>query len=351
MDQQSFIYKLLLAPQFTILRYLFVLIFFAIVSLNQALMSYAELLPTLGNEIYLIITTTILIYVGIMLLTVRIFVPKFLFKGKFLAFAICIIVNALIFTIVPNIVYILYFDNHEFISISALIDNFSAFVIYILCIAGVIIPVFLRSWMISNQQLNQLKIRQEASLIAQLKEQINPDSFFKLLNKSESLIRTDPNKASAILMKLSQLLRYQLYDCNRHKVLLTAELSFLQNFLDLEQLYSSKLKYTIAADGNLTNILVPSSLLLPYIQSAINTLDNSIEVHTIDISVNNYDKSISVQLSVLGIKNITLLNNALIKIRERFDSLYRNRYLLTITDNTPDKSIVMNLQLDKYENQ
>lgn len=347
MTQQSTIYKLLLAPQLRILRYLAVFIFFIIVSLNQALMSYAELFSTLGNKIYLIIITTILIYVGIMTLTIRVFVPKFLFEGKYLAFIIWVVISALLFTLVPNIVYILFFDNHEFFTVLALIDNSSAFVIYLLCIIGVIVPVFLKRWMISNQQLNQLKTKREVSLVRQLKEQINPSLFFKILNRSESLVRTEPTKASTMLMKLSQVLRYQLYDCSKDKVLLTAELSFLKNSLDLEHLYSQKLKYTIKTENDLTNIFIPSSILLPYIQSVINSLDNSEETQTIDISVNNSDKNISVLLSVLGIKDFTLLNNELEKARERFETLYKNKYLLTVSQSNSKKGVVVNLQLDK----
>ena len=342
MDQQSFIYKFLLTPQFRIWRYLFVSTFFVIISLNQALVSYDTLFPILGSKIYIIIISTIMTYVGILLLTIRVFVPRFLYKGKYLAFAICILVDALIFTLVPNIVYMLYFDDHDFFTTIALIDNISAFVIFVLCIFGVIIPVFLRSWMMSNQQLSELKIKRELSLVEQLKEQINPSSFSKILNRSESLIETEPQKASEMLMKLAQLLRYQLYDCSRDKVLLTAELSFLRNFLDLEQL-----DYTIIEENNITNVHIPTSLLLPYLQRVISTLDDEKENHAIDISVSASNMSISIFSSVFGVKNTIVLDEELVKIRERFDTLYKSKYRLTKTSNDVLGKAEILLQLDR----
>ncbi|WP_254500443.1 histidine kinase, partial [Salmonella enterica] len=69
-----------------------------------------------------------------------------------------------------------------------------------------------------------------------LKSQVNPHFLFNMLNNSQVLIQTDPEKASEILLKLSDLLRYQLYDSSRQKVLLNADIRFLMHFLSLEKI-------------------------------------------------------------------------------------------------------------------
>jgi len=311
------------------------------------LVSYIEVFPLSDSKIYLITAATILTYIIIFSLTIKIFIPKYLFNGKYLQFVICIIINAIIFEIIPNIVFYRYFDNYDFFSKSIIIDNLSSFVIFILCISGVIIPIFLRNWMTSSQHLSQLKKKQRSSEIEQLKEQINPVSFFKTLNKSRSLVKNDPDRASALLMKLSQLLRYQLYDCNRSYVLLSSEISFLRNFLELEKLNSLKFSYIITTTGDINGILVPPSILLPYVQSAVNSLDGEKDIQKIDVHITYENETIRVELKTKGILSISSLKNELLKIKDRLDTLYENHYTLTVHDNIATDDVEVNLKLEK----
>lgn len=343
MNQQSFIYKFLLTPQFRVWRYLALIIFFTIVSLNQALTGYKDIIPLMGRNIYWIVSGTILFYIMTVFLVLRT-ILKYLLSGKYILFIISIILCAASFTAIPNIVSTVYIDGYDLFSETTIIDNLSAFVIYILCISGVIIPVFLRNWMISNQHLGLLKIKQESSQVEQLKEQINPTSFFKILNKSGSLVKTDPDKASTMLMKLGQLLRYQLYDCNRAQVLVSAEISFLRNFLDLEKLYSPKFNYTINPVGNINGIFISPSILLPYVQNIMNTINYDREMQTMDIQINNLDKSIQIIISITITSNSSL-QRELLKVEERLNTLYRDHYKLIVSDKNENTKI--SLELDK----
>ncbi len=343
MNQQSFIYKFLLTPQFRVWRYLALIIFFTIVSLNQALTGYKDIMPLMGRNIYWIVSGTILFYIMTVFLVLRI-ILKYLLSGKYILFIISIILCAASFTAIPNIVSTVYIDGYDLFSETTIIDNLSAFVIYILCISGVIIPVFLRNWMISNQHLSLLKIKQESSLVEQLKEQINPASFFKILNKSGSLVKTEPDKASTMLMKLGQLLRYQLYDCNRTQVLVSAEISFLRNFLDLEKLYSPKFNYTINTVGNINGIFVPPSIFLPYVQNIMNTINYDRRMQTMDIQINNLNKSIQIIISITVTSNSSL-QRELLKVKERLNTLYRDHYKLIVSDKNENTKV--SLELDK----
>ncbi|MEJ0102280.1 MAG: histidine kinase [Bacteroidota bacterium] len=60
------------------------------------------------------------------------------------------------------------------------------------------------------------------------------------------LQKKDPEKASQVLMKLSDLLRYQLYDSARNKVLLTADIHFLTDFLNLEKIRRDNFEFSIS---------------------------------------------------------------------------------------------------------
>jgi len=347
MTQQSIIYDLLLAPRFRPLRHVALILFFTIISINQALVSYADIYSDLGNKIYFVVAGTILTYIVMMYLTLYVFTPRYLFTGKYMQFVLWIILIALIFEIIPNAVFIIYSKDYSLLSEVAVIDNISSFVIYLLCISGVIIPVFLRRWIVSNQRLNQLKKKQMVSEVEQLKEQINPDSFFKILDKTNSLVKTDPGKASAMLMKLSQLLRYQLYDCNRDKVLLATEVSFLRNFLELEKMYYEQFTYTITTTGNIISTFIPPSILLPYVQSVIKIFKKKQEGQTLDINIEDGSKEVVFLLKVPNRNDYGLLKDELEKVENRLKALYQGHYKLTVAENKAIHSVEVCLILDK----
>ncbi|MFT4169634.1 MAG: histidine kinase [Dysgonomonas sp.] len=346
MEQHSVLHRILLDDKFRVLRYILLCLFFVIVSINQSLVGYLELIPHLGYNIYWIIAVTVLVYM-ISILFLRRLVLSHLLKGKYLLFAVNVILYAIIYTLVSNIIYSRYLEDYKFFSKAMLIDNLSAISLYILCILGVIIPVFLRNWGLSNEYLSKLKIKQVSSQVEQFKEQINPPSFFKILNESKKSVMSDPDKASVILIKLSQLLRYQLYDCNRLLVLLTAEISFVRNFLELERLSSSRFNYKIETVGNINGIFVLPSIIFPYVQSVVNSLDQDKEYLDIEIQFLNRADMVSIIIKTSDISNNILLQKELLKVKERLGALYRSRYVLTIEkDITPGTTEVI-LQLSK----
>lgn len=334
MNEKSFVYKFLLSPSFRIWRYIILFLFFIIVSFNQALVTYNDMFPFFGKKIYLTILANVFVYIGFFYLTIRVFIPKYLLTGKYSHFVILMMLVAVVFTIASNISYIFYSDDPEYFSESQLVDIFSSFVIFLLCVAGVIIPVFLRSWMISNQKLKNIEKKRNLSQIEHLKEQINPGSFFKILNRSAGLVKSEPDKASSMLMKLSRLLRYQLYDCNRRCVLLTAEISFLHNFLELEKLYSPDFDYKITTSGNPNGIFIQPSVLLPFIQSGINLIDNSIKNKYIEVDIIINKETVSIVLKICGAGSLSLVQRELLSVRERLDTLYKEKYLLDAMNDT-----------------
>lgn len=346
MEQQSFIYKFLLFPQLRIWRYVALIVFFTIISVNLAFSGYLRTIPQMGNSIYWIIIVTILVYL-ITALTISKLASRYLLTGKYLQLAISIVLCASLYMVIPNVVYKYYITDYSFFSKLILLDNLADFAIHILCISGIIIPVFLREWIISSSHLKQLKIKQATSQVEQFKEQINPPSFFKILGKSKDSVKTDPDKASAMLMKLGQLLRYQLYDCNRQQVLLTAEVVFLQNFLELEKLYSSKFDYKMEIDKKINGIFVYPSILLPYVQSLIYTLDNEKEHHFIEIQVTSTDEVLYITLKTSDIVDEILFQKELLKQIVRLDTFYRDSYKLTSNFASDTEPTIVVLQLNR----
>jgi len=81
------------------------------------------------------------------------------------------------------------------------------------------------------QQLKSDKLEAELML---LKNQINPHFFFNTLNNLHSLIKKDADAAQDYVLKLSDLMRFTIYDSGKESVMLKDEVSYLINFIDLQ---------------------------------------------------------------------------------------------------------------------
>src|SRR5882724_12788308 len=93
-----------------------------------------------------------------------------------------------------------------------------------------------KNW-ISTQRRQQLLEKEKLETeLSYLKYQFNPHFLFNTINSIFFLIHKNPNVASASLAKFSDLLRYQLYECNDKQILLSKEITCLENSIELEKL-------------------------------------------------------------------------------------------------------------------
>lgn len=344
MNQDSFIYKFLLSPRFRKWRYLVLVTFFTFISLDQAYYDYKNIFHLMGYNVYWIVAITILVYIIGAFVLLRT-APQYLISGNYTLLIVSMILCAFVFITIPNIVYSSYLEDFNLFSESTMFENISNCVVNLLCISGVYVPIFLKNWMVSDQQLSELKIEQESSKVDQFKEQINPASFFKILSRCKFYIKTDPHKASGILIKFSHLLRYQLYDCNRDKVLLTSEITFVRNLLELEKLHSHGFSYQLNVEGNTNGIFIPPLILLPYIQNVINSFDNKDTERRIEIWIDTHGEDITVILRMPDVPNTIPIQKGLLKVRERLNVLYNKRYSLTVSNDKSDNEIEVMVML------
>ncbi|MGN7865545.1 sensor histidine kinase [Chryseobacterium sp. 22458] len=113
---------------------------------------------------------------------------------------------------------------------------------------------------------------QQAHLENQLKllqDQINPHVVFNILNHIHILMKTDTQLADFLLMKFSDILRYQLYHCNQNLVPLDKEIEYLQNLVEVEKLrWGNELKVDATLKINSTKAFIAPLLLVPFIENA-----------------------------------------------------------------------------------
>lgn len=113
---------------------------------------------------------------------------------------------------------------------------------------------------------------QQAHLENQLKllqDQINPHVVFNILNHIHILMKHDTELADYLLMKFSDILRYQLYHCNQNLVSLDKEIEYLQNLIEVEKLrWGNELDVKSTLQISNRKALIAPLLLVPFIENA-----------------------------------------------------------------------------------
>ena len=117
--------------------------------------------------------------------------------------------------------------------------------------------------------LRYLAASKETQLMS-LKAQLNPHFIFNCMNSIRALIDEDPVKAKDSVTRLSTILRSTLLLNKRKEISVKEELELVSNFLDLEHIrYEDRLNYTIVADAEINDCLLPPFIIQSQVENAI----------------------------------------------------------------------------------
>ena len=170
-----------------------------------------------------------------------------------------------------------------------------------------------------------------------LKSQIHPHFLFNTLNNLYTLILQGSDKAGDALMRLSDLLRYLLYECDQPKVPLHKEMDALRSFIALHQLKYEHPINILLKEHNIDHVMIEPMLLIPLLENAFKysdvgvndnayiKLDFEADGRRIHIEIGNTKEVIPTIVADVG--GIGLRN-----VRRRLDLSYGSSYSLDISD-------------------
>lgn len=115
----------------------------------------------------------------------------------------------------------------------------------------------------------QLKQEHLEAQLKLLQDQINPHLMFNVLNHIHILMQSNVELASTLLLKFSDILRYQLYECNHKMVLLNREIQYLQDFIAIEQIrWGDELEVNCTWNIPNKHLQIAPLMLVPLIENA-----------------------------------------------------------------------------------
>lgn len=147
--------------------------------------------------------------------------------------------------------------------------NFFQHIFYIYTTVGIFFTIRLVKHLLKIQESkSQLEKQNLESELALLRTQVNPHFLFNTLNNINTLVKKDPEKASKSIIKLSDIMRYMLFDAQHEKVLLASELEYLESYIDLQRIRLEDEDYiNYAVEGNPRGIEIPPMLFIPFVEN------------------------------------------------------------------------------------
>ena len=281
--------------------------------------------------------------------------PRFLYTKKYFLFVLLlfIVFIAAILTSRLNYFYIILpakwpeaLEKTTFWGFSYLSGFSAQFVIF-----GLLAFVELtRKWMAEQKEKNLLEKEKLSNELKFIKSQLSPHFLFNTLNNIDSLIYNDPKKASGAVVKLSELLRYVLYETSQEYVKLKDELEFISNLLDLQRLRidnSTDIVFDIF--GDVKQKKIAPMLLIPLIENMFKHGSQIGESPLFEITVNmrenvfhffcknnlRNDRNID-NLSGLGLKSV----------RKQLELLYIGKHSFEITKTEREFIIDLTIELE-----
>ncbi|MBE9463332.1 sensor histidine kinase [Dyadobacter subterraneus] len=212
-----------------------------------------------------------------------------------------------------------------------------------------------KNWIQTERRQRELEKEKLETELKFLKNQFNPHFLFNTINSIFFLIHKNADMASDALAKFSELLRYQLYECNDIQIPLSKEIAYMKNFIELEKLRQNDnveidFQMNAADTGHLG---IAPFVLMVFVENAFKHVSknsgktNWIKIHLelkqaeLNFSVSN---STSPQLTTdlihyggIGLKNV----------KRRLDLIYPEDYQLEIQNRDSDFEVKLSLKLSE----
>ncbi|MDD4645612.1 MAG: histidine kinase [Bacteroidales bacterium] len=287
----------------------------------------------------------------------------FLFKRKYLFFAITLLGSAALFIILQWVIlhyitYPVFFPKRTYIYTFAKINWFNSFTNIYLVVAVVSVIRLLKISFGQQENARALDREKTEAELKFLKSQIHPHFLFNTLNNLYALTLDKSDKAPEVVLKLSDLLNYMLYECNESYVLVNKEIQMLENYLSLERIrYGEQLDLNFQVTGEVAGKQLAPMLLLPFVENAfkhgVSKLRKEAHVNiSLEINGNIMDFSVKNSCSVLPDQDISGYTEGigLKNVQRRLELLYPDKHRLMIGQTDNEFSISLNIILDaRYE--
>ena len=214
---------------------------------------------------------------------------------------------------------------------------------------------YIKQWYVKEQRNLQLMKENTEAQLQLLTAQVHPHFLFNTLNNIYSQAQIESPKSSKMIMDLSDLLRYILYEGRKQLVPLDKEVQMVIEYINLEKIrYGNKLDLHYLITDKTTDVYIAPLLLLPFIENCFkHGASNMLEKPWINLTIEVIDTTLVMKL-MNGKANPININRGksgigISNVRQRLELLYKDKHELQIREEEENFIVDLKIQLVKLE--
>ena len=211
-----------------------------------------------------------------------------------------------------------------------------------------------KNWWLKQKEKEGLERERISTELELLKAQIRPGFLFHALNNIYAYSLAASPRASEMLLKLSDLLSYMLYECDKPLVPVEKEIEMMNDYMDMEKIRQNEnIEMDLSVKGELSGKRIAPFLLLPFIENSFKQIGQMTEGPWINMEIKMEENIFSMKL-INGMKpeisgRPELHENVLANVEKRLTLLYPERHELKITVAQEMLIVLLKIQLDETQ--
>lgn len=314
------------------------------ISLTKALLWSA------GNTLIFLIAVTI---------NLKILLPKFMLRQSIFSYLALLIGISLLLTPFITLFNVWIRNDYATHSHNPLVQAHFHFINLVIVTALSSLVRIPLEWLKIQSEKNELVAKNMETELQSLKNQINPHFLFNTLNNLYALTLKKSDLAPQIVLKLSDMMRYMLYECNEPEVYLEKEFQYIENYIEIEKIrHASDSQISLNFDPALYPKKLAPLLLIPFVENSFkHGLQASLEKSYIDIRANWINGSLEFKVSNSKPQAMPGLNVAsksggvgLANVKKRLNLIYPDQFKLEINDQPDFFSVCLKIKLKETPN-
>jgi len=190
-------------------------------------------------------------------------------------------------------------------------------------------------WFKSEKQREELKVEKLNAELKFLKSQINPHFLFNCLNTIYSLAHKQSAQTEHAILKLSTIMRYMIYESNEARVLLSQELKYLHDYIEIQRLrLPNDIQINYRLNGTADGLKIEPMLLVPFVENAFKHGISYTEDSFIDIDIATTEDMIRLTVKNSHFKERVAERGGvgLDNVLKRLELLYENEHEINIRE-------------------
>ncbi|CAZ96706.1 MULTISPECIES: sensor histidine kinase [Zobellia] len=221
-----------------------------------------------------------------------------------------------------------------------------------------VLATFVETFLLAQKKEEETIRNKNAGLQMELKflkSQINPHFLFNALNNIYALSVIDSNRTQESISTLSEMLRYVLYECDRPLVPIGKEISYIENYLALFALKSSKpFPITTHFDIQNSTVSIAPMLLIPFVENAlkhgnIERIEGSFLEIRVSCDKRKIDFFIANSIPKNAITKDVVGGIGLENVKKRLEILYPEKHRLQIEPKAETYTVNLTIDLDEND--